>query len=146
MSEESLELAQVQDAFREAERKFQDLAVAAQNLESVSGQLGDAKAAIAEAGARLGELADASRSVAEQLAEATRTIEATDPAEIQKRLRELASSLEDHAGRSAELLAAVSSTLESHEATRNRQNRLQLILSIVTLLAVIAVAALVLIQ
>ena len=37
MSDESLELAQVQAAFREAEKKFQDLARAAQDLESSFG-------------------------------------------------------------------------------------------------------------
>ena len=97
MSDESLELAQVQAAFREAEKKFQDLARAAQDLESVSEQLGDAKAVVIAAGTRLGDLADASQTVAEQLADAIRAIEATDPTEIQSRLKELASSLSNMA-------------------------------------------------
>ena len=83
MSDESLELAQVQAAFREAEKKFQDLARAVQDLESVSEQLGDAKVVVIAAGTRLGNLADASQTVAEQFADAIRAIEATDPTEIQ---------------------------------------------------------------
>ena len=118
MSDESLELAPVQAAFREAEKKFQDLARAAQDLESVSEQLGDAKAVVIAAGTRLGDLADASQTVAEQLADAIRAIEATDPTEIQSRLKELASSLEQHGTQSSELMSALTATQTARRAVR----------------------------
>lgn len=146
MSDESLELAQVQAAFREAEKKFQDLARAAQDLESVSEQLGDAKAVVIAAGTRLGDLADASQTVAEQLADAIRAIEATDPTEIQSRLKELASSFEQHGTQSSELMSALTATQTAQERARRRQHRLQLILNVVVLVAVIAVGVLILNQ
>ena len=120
MSDESLELAQVQAAFREAEKKFQDLARAAQDLESVSEQLGDAKAVVIAAGTRLGDLADASQTVAEQLADAIRAIEATDPTEIQSRLKELASSFEQHGTQSSELMSALT-VLDSNSAGKGSE-------------------------
>ena len=146
MSDESLELAQVQAAFREAERKFQALATAAQDLQTATGQLNDARSAVADAGERLGDLAEASRSVTEQLADATRAIEATDPAEIRSQLRGLAESLDTHAQQTEELVSTLVQTQQSIEAARQRSLRLQMILGVLTLIAVVAVGVLVLLR
>ena len=145
MNDESLDLAQVQSAFREAESKFQELAQAAQDLDSVSKQLGDARTVLAEAGTELGSLAEASRSVSEQLADATRAIEATDPAEIQRRLSAVSQSLEEHSQSSAELFAALEGSQRAAEENRRAGQRTQLVISVAILLAVIAVGVLILI-
>ena len=146
MSEESLDLAQVQSAFREAEQKFQELAQAAQDLESVSSQLRDAQTGVSDAGTRLGELAQASQAVSEQLANAIRSIEATDPAEIQARLRELATRLDEHSQKAVELLSAISEAQDSVEANRQASQRIHLILSALILVAVIAVGVLIFVR
>ena len=78
--------------------------------------------------------------------DAIRAIEATDPAEIQSRLKELASSLEQHGTQSSELMSALTATQTAQERARRRQHRLQLILNVVVLVAVIAVAVLILNQ
>jgi prophage DNA circulation protein len=135
MGDESLELAEVQAAFREAESRFTELASAASGLKSVSDQLSDARASVLEAAGRLTELAEANSAVSQQLAEATRAIEATDPAEIQTRLRDLAAAMETQVRTSSEALSALRAGLR-------RSARLQMILATVTLVAVIVVGAL----
>lgn len=145
MVDESLELSEVQAAFREAERRFNDLSAAAEDLQSVSGQLSDARATVTEAGSRLSELAQASRQVSEQLAEATTAIQATDPAELRSRLQEVADRLDSHVNESSEALSNLSEAHRESQEQNRSQMRLQLILSSLTLLAVIAVGVLVLI-
>ena len=93
MSEESLELPQVQEAFRKAQEEFTKIARSAKELDSVSDQLTDAKVVVIDAGTKLAELANRSSDVASRLVAATEAIEKTDPAEIQARLRELDAGL-----------------------------------------------------
>lgn len=136
MSDESLELSEVQAAFRQAEGKFAELASAASELQSVSAQLADARASVLEAGNRLAELAESNRSVSEQLANATRAIEATDPAEIQSRLREVAEAVDAQARSSEAALTRLNEELQS-------RIRLQTTLISAILVAVVVVAVLI---
>lgn len=135
MSDESLELREVQAAFREAEKNFTELASAASGLKSVSDQLSDAKSSILEAAGRLTDLAEANSLVSRQLAEATRAIEATDPAEIQGRLHDLAGRFQAHESASSEALDGLRTEFR-------RSARLQMILTSVTLIAVVVVGVL----
>jgi hypothetical protein len=136
MSDESLELSEVQAAFRQAEGRFAELASAAADLQSVSAQLADARASVLEAGRRLAELAESNRSVSEQLANATRAIEATDPAELQARLREVSEAVSAHERASDAALSKLGEDL-------HRGFRLQTVLIGATLVAVAVVAVLV---
>lgn len=135
MSDESLQLSEVHAAFREAERKFAELASAASELQTVSSQLSDARSSVLEAGGQLAELAEANRAVSEQLAGATSAIEATDPAEIQSRLREVIETLEEQA-------RAFDGALGSLGADLRRRIRLLTILTVVVFAAVVVVAVL----
>lgn len=136
MSDESLELSEVQAAFRQAESKFAELASATSELQSVSAQLAEARSSVLEASSRLAELAQANQSVSEQLANATRAIEETDPAEIQSRLREVSEAVDAQAKASEAALARLSSELQ-------QRIRLQTMLTAATLVAVVVVAVLV---
>lgn len=135
VSDESLGLSEVQAAFREAESRFTDLASAAADLTSVSEQLSEARASVLEAAGRLVELAEANTAASQQLAAATRAIEATDPAEIQAKLRDLAENVEANERATSEALSSLRTEMQ-------RSTRLQIILTSITLLAVILVGAL----
>lgn len=135
MSDESLELGEVQAAFREAESKFTELASAASDLSSVSEQLSDARASVLDAAGRLSELAESNSAMSQQLAQATRAVEATDPAEIQAKLKDLTDKVEAHERASSEAISSIRTEIQ-------RGARVQMILASVTLLAVIAVGVL----